>query len=165
MILKKVIIISTILLIVNGCTGKNLIKKDNQESAFIVLKTPNMRYADMGFIYKSSSLVKVEIYSMGQPIMSLDINGMNVCMSTFKCMEKKDFNAKMLSANYPDTLLENIFRGKPIFDGKNLDKNSDGFIQQLTEDGKYSIVYSVKDKQTKFKDKENNILIKINREK
>ena len=161
MILKKVIILSTILLILNGCTGKNLVKEENQESAFIVLKIPTIKYAGMGFIYKSDSFVKVEIYSMGQPIMSLDINGMNVCMSTFKCMEKKDFNAKMLSANYPNTLLENIFRGKPIFDGENLEKNSHGFIQKLTKDSKYNIVYSIKDKQTKFKDKENSILIKV----
>jgi len=161
MILKKVIILSTILLILNGCTGKNLVKEENQESAFIVLKIPTIRYAGMGFIYKSDSFVKVEIYSMGQPIMSLDINGMNVCMSTFKCMEKKDFNAKMLSSNYPDTLLENIFRGKPIFDGENLEKNSHGFIQKLTKDSEYNIVYSIKDKQTKFKDKANSILIKV----
>jgi len=164
MILKKVIILSTMLLVLNGCTGKNLIKEQNQESAFIVLKTSKIKYAGMGFIYKSDSFLKVEIYSMGQPIMSLDINGMNVCMSTFKCMEKKDFNAKMLSANYPDTFLENIFRGKPIFDGENLEENSSGFTQKLIKDDKYNIVYSVKDKQTKFKDKENNILIKIKRE-
>jgi hypothetical protein len=161
--LKIIATISTILFVLNGCTGKNLVKEQNQESAFIVLKTPTIKYAGMGFIYKSDSFVKVEVYSMGQPIMSLDINGMNVCMSTFKCMEKKDFNLKILSDNYPDTLLENIFRGKPIFNRKNLEKNSNGFIQKLTKDGKYNIDYSLKDNQTKFKDKENNILIKVKR--
>jgi len=164
MILKKVIILSMILFILNGCTGKNLVKEENQESAFIVLKTATIRYAGMGFIYKSDSFVKVEIYSMGQPIMSLDINGMNVCMSTFKCMEKKDFNAKMLSANYPDTLLENIFRGKPIFDGENLEQNSTGFIQQIVKDDDYDINYSVNSKKSKFYDEKNKILIKIKRE-
>lgn len=162
--LKTVTAISTILLILTGCTGKNLIKEQNQDSAFIVLKTPKMKYADMGFIYKSDSFVKVEIYSMGQPIMSLDINGINVCMSTFKCMEKKDFNAKMLSANYPDTLLENIFKSKPIFNEKNLEKNSNGFIQKIIKDGEYDINYSVDNNKTKFKDKKNNILIKVKRE-
>jgi len=162
--LKKVIILSILLLILNGCTGKNLVKKENQESAFIVLKIPSIKYAGMGFIYKSDSFVKVEIYSMGQAIMSLDINGMNVCMSTFKCMEKKDFNTKMLSANYPDTLLENIFRGKPIFDGENLEKNSTGFIQHITKDNEYNIDYSVSNKESRFYDKKNKILIKIKRE-
>ncbi|HHB94853.1 MAG TPA: hypothetical protein ENK88_06885 [Campylobacterales bacterium] len=85
-------------------------------------------------------------------------------MSTFKCMEKKDFNAKMLSANYPDTLLENIFKSKPIFNEKNLEKNSNGFIQKIIKDGEYDINYSVDNNKTKFKDKKNNILIKVKRE-
>jgi len=162
--LKKVATIFTILLIFSGCTNKNLVPQKNQESAFIVIKTPSMRYADMGFIYKSDSFIKVEIYSMGQPIMSLDINGMNVCMSTFKCMEKKDFNTKMLSSSYPDTLLENIFKSKPIFNGKNLIKNKNGFSQKIISK-EYNIEYSVYNNQTKFKDIQNNILIKIKKEK
>jgi len=160
----KTIATISILLVLGGCTGKNLVKKSNQESAFIVLKTPTMRYADMGFIYKGDSFVKVEVYSMGQPIMSLDINGMNVCMSTFKCMEKKDFNSKMLVSSYPDTLLENIFQSKPIFNGKNLKRDNQGFTQDIKTD-EYDIHYWVKPNETKFKDSKNQILIKIKRER
>jgi len=159
-VLKRVIGLSIIVFIFFGCANKKLIKKENQESAFIVLKTPNIQYADMGFIYKGDSFVKVEIYGMGQPILSLNINGMNVCMSTFECMEKKDFNAKMLSSSYPDTILENIFKSQPIFDKKNYEKTDNGFIQKIKTD-KYDITYSVTNKETKFKDKKNNILIKI----
>ena len=159
--IKIVITVFIFLLILDGCSSKNLINKKNQESAFIVLKTPTMRYADMGFIYKSDSFVKVEIYSMGQPVVNLDINGMNVCMSTFKCMEKKDFNAKMLSSTYPDTLLENIFQSKPIFDGENLEKDSKGFNQNIVKKGQYDINYSVQGNKTKFKDRKNRIIIGI----
>ncbi|NOZ91451.1 MAG: hypothetical protein GXO60_09225 [Epsilonproteobacteria bacterium] len=158
--MSKIIATIVILLTFNGCTGKNLVKKSNQESAFIILKTPTMRYADMGFIYKGDSFVKVEIYSMGQPIMSLDINGMNVCMSTFKCMDKKDFNSKILVSSYPDTLLENIFQSKPIFNGKNLIKNNQGFVQNI-KSNEYDIHYTVSPKETKFKDIKNKIVIKI----
>ena len=159
--LKKIITILPILLLINSCTGKQTIKKENQESAFIILKTPSMRYADMGFIYKKSDLVKVEIYALGQPLLNLDINPMNVCMSTFKCMEKKDFNAKMLSAYYPDTVLENIFRAKPIFDKKNLEKNSDGFTQKIKKEKEYDITYSVKTNKRTFRDKINKIKIEV----
>jgi hypothetical protein len=154
------IVVLVIIIFLSGCANKNLIKKENQESAFIVLKTPTIQYADMGFIYKGNSFTKVEIYSMGQPVVSLNINGMNVCMSTFKCMEKKDFNAKMLSSNYPDTLLENIFRAKPIFNKKNLEQKNNGFIQKIKSND-YDIAYSVDINKTKFKDKKNKILIKI----
>ncbi len=150
-----------LLLVISGCTGKQLIKKENQESAFIVIKTPSMRYADMGFIYKKTDLVKVEIYASGQPLLNLNINPMNVCMSTFKCMEKKDFNAKMLSANYPETVLENIFRAKPIFDKKNLEKSSNGFTQKIKKDKEYDITYSVKRDMRTFRDRINKIVIKV----
>jgi len=126
-----------------------------------MIKTPNMRYADMGFIYKKSDLVKVEIYASGQPLLNLNINPMNVCMSTFKCMEKKDFNAKMLSANYPDTVLENIFRAKPIFDKENLEKNSNGFTQKIKKNKEYDITYSVKRDIRTFRDTINKIVIKV----
>jgi hypothetical protein len=145
----------------SACTGKSIVKKENQESAFIVIKTATMKYADMGFIYKSDSFVKVEIYGMGQPLVSLDINGMNVCMSTFKCMEKKDFNTKMLSSYYPDTLLENIFKAKPIFNKKGLKKEPNGFRQKIKKDNRYDITYSVISGKRVFRDKINKILIKV----
>lgn len=158
--LKKITILLSIMLIV-GCTGKQLIKKENQESAFIIIKTPTMRYADMGFIYKKSDLVKVEIYALGQPLMNLDINSMNVCLSTFRCMEKKDFNTKMLSSTYPDTILENIFRAKPIFNKKNLEENSNGFTQKIQKDKEYDITYSVKSDKRVFRDTINKIKIEV----
>ncbi len=159
--IKRVITILPILLLINGCAGKQSIKKENQESAYIIIKTPTMRYADMGFIYKKTDLTKVEIYALGQPLMSLDINPMNVCMSTFKCMEKKDFNTKMLSSSYPDTILENIFRAKPIFDKKNLEKSSEGFTQKIKKDKEYDITYSVTTKKRTFRDKINKIKIEV----
>ena len=159
--IKKIGFFMATLLMMSSCTGKHLVKEENQESAFIVIKTDKMRYADMGFIYKGDSFVKVEIYSMGQPIVSLDINSVNVCMSTFECMEKKDFNKKMLSVNYPDTLLENIFRGKAIFNAEGLEKKDNGFIQKVKKSKKYDITYSVISKKRIFRDKINKIVIKV----
>ncbi len=158
--LKKIFITLSVLLI-SGCTGKNIVKENNQESAYIIFKTPKMKYADMGFIYRGDSFVKVEVYGIGQPLFSLDINGMNVCMSTFECMEKSEFNKKMLVSSYPDTLLENIFKGEPIFNRKNLEKNSNGFTQKIKKDKEYDITYSVEKKHKIFNDKINKIKIEV----
>ena len=158
--LKKIVLTITLLLI-SGCSSKNIVKEKNQESAFIILKTPKIKYADMGFIYRADSFIKVEIYEMGQAIMSLTINGMNICLSTLKCMEKRDFNKEMLVASYPDTLLENIFRGKPIFGGKNLKKDNNGFTQNIEERGEYSIKYRVNGENKIFRDTKNHIKIEV----
>jgi plasmid rolling circle replication initiator protein Rep len=128
------------------------------------MKTATFKYADMGFISNSPSKINVEIYGVGQPLMSLEINAMNVCMSTFQCMEKKDFNEKVLHVSYPETLLENIFRAKPIFNKKSVVKTEDGFSQKLTKENEYDISYRVKGNQRIFRDTLNKILIKVREE-
>ncbi|MCH9739756.1 MAG: hypothetical protein K0U38_02795 [Epsilonproteobacteria bacterium] len=159
--LKKIAILTLTLLLLHGCTGKQLISEKNQESALITIKTPKMKYSDMGFIYKKSDLVKVEIYSMGQPLVSIDINALNICMSLFKCMEKKDFNANVLHSSYPDTLLENIFQGNAIFEKRGITQNSNGFTQNIKKEDLYDITYSVISSERIFRDKINKILIKV----
>jgi len=162
--LKQLISLFITILLFDGCTGKHLIDEKNQESAFIVIKTPNMRYADLGFIYKKPDLVKVEIYNLGQALLTIDINGMNVCMSTFECMSKHDFNAKILNQNYPDNLLENIFKAQPIFDKKGFKKTNNGFTQTIHKDNTYNITYSVTSTQQSFRDTINKILIKVKKQ-
>jgi len=148
--------------LLNGCSQVKLTK---QESALIVIKTPTMKYADMGFISNSPSLVKVDIYGAGQPIMNFEINAMNICMSTFKCMDKASFNEKVLSKYYDDTVLEDIFRAKPIFKGQNLEKSANGFTQKIKKENKYDISYSVVSSKRIFRDKINKILIKVREQK
>jgi hypothetical protein len=155
---KQIVLLLLLSIGFHACSG---LKVEKEESAFIVMKTKAMKYADMGFISNSSSTVTVEIYGAGQPLMSLEINAMNICMSTFKCMEKKDFNEKVLNASYPDTLLENIFRSKPIFEKKNLEQNEHGFSQKIIKDGIYNLSYTVKGGERIFRDKINKILIKV----
>jgi len=145
------------MLLFAACTGQ----PKKEESAFIVIKTASIKYADMGFIKDSSSKVQVEMYAAGQPLVSIEINALNVCMSTFECMEKSDFNKKILHASYPDTLLENIFRSKPIFNSDNLEKTTDGFTQKIQKEGLYDITYTVVSGERKFRDTINKILIKV----
>jgi hypothetical protein len=141
-----------------ACTGKDAKK---QESAFIVMKTKTIKFADMGFIYSSVSGVKVEVYATGQPLVDLDINSENICLSLLKCMDKKQFNEDVLSAQYPATLLENIFKSKAIFEEKNLEKVEGGFEQRIKKEGLYDIFYSVISGKRVFRDKINKILIKV----
>ncbi|HHH19858.1 MAG TPA: hypothetical protein ENK86_05060 [Campylobacterales bacterium] len=161
MIVRKIGLFVGTLLLLSGCSGKQLVTENQQKSALITFKTPNLRYADQGFIYQGNNFVKVEIYSMGQPLLNLDINALNICMSLFECMEKADFNARVLHPAYPPTLLENIFTSQPIFNGKNLIENRNGFTQTIEKEGEYNIDYSVVSEATVFRDTINKILIKV----
>ena len=160
--IKKIVLALLLLGLLTACVG---IKPKKEESAFIVLKTPKIKYADMGFVTASPSDVKVEIYGAGQPLMNLEIGGLNICMSKFECMDKMTFNEKILNGAYDKNLLENIFRGEPIFKGKNIEKNRDGsFSQKLTKEGVYDISYIVNQKERVFRDKLNKILIKVRKQ-
>ena len=106
-----------------------------------MFKTPTFKYADMGFIYENRSEVKAEIYGSGQALMTLKITESSVCMSLLECMSKRSFNKSVLSSMYPNEILDNIFRGKPIFKEKNLQKNRNGFTQNIAIQNKYNIHY------------------------
>jgi len=142
-----------------GCAKKITISK--QQSAMIVWKSPNFRYADMGFISDIGSNLKIEIYQSGSAIMSLMINRNNICMGRFQCLSKKSFNRRELSEYYPDKLIENIFRGRYIFNGKNLQQESNKFIQNIYLKDRYDIHYSLVNNEIIFRDSFNKILIKI----
>jgi hypothetical protein len=145
----------------NACGTQPYLKEN---SAFIVFKTPTFKYADMGFVYENNSEVKAEIYGSGQALMSLRVSGDSVCMSLFACMSRKKFNQQVLSSAYPDTVLENIFRGKPVFSGQNMKKTRNGFTQNIVKQNKYNIHYSVLNNEIIFRDTINKILVKVKKQ-
>ena len=157
---KKMVFLLLFWLLFVGCSTKEYVK---QESVFIVFKTPSFKHADLGFLYENSDEMKVEIYGSGQALVSLEITEENICMSLLQCMPKKRFNADVLSAYYPDDLLGHIFRGEEVFGGEGLTNTRNGFTQNIENEGKYNIHYSVLNKQILFRDTINEILIKVKR--
>ncbi len=160
MFIKKLILLGLVLML-SACSLKQVKK---QESAFIVMKTNKIKFADMGFIYDNDSTLKVEVYSAGQPLVDLTIDSKNICLSFLECMHKEQFNDEVLVASYPKTLLENIFRAKPIFDEKNLEKIEGGFEQKIQKENEYDISYRVISGKRTFRDKINKILIKVRKQ-
>jgi len=147
--------------LLSACTPKEYVE---QNSAFIMFKTPTFKYADMGFIYENEEEIKIEIYGSGQALMSLEISETSVCMSLLECMGKSAFNKEVLNSLYPDDILENIFRGKPLFNGTGLEKKGTWFTQKIVKKDKYNIDYSVLNNEIIFRDTINTILIKVKKQ-
>jgi len=159
--LRRTVLFFVTAFLLSACVPKNYV---TQNAALIIFKTPTFKYADMGFIYENEEEIKVEIYSSGQALMSLEISETTVCMSLLECMGKSAFNTEVLSGMYPENILENIFRGKAIFNGEGLQKNRNGFTQKIIKDDKYNIEYSVLTNEIIFRDTINTILIKIKKQ-
>ncbi|UPT77390.1 hypothetical protein MN086_10085 [Sulfurovum sp. XGS-02] len=158
---KRIISIFIMGLLLSACASKEYVQQD---SAYIIFKTPTFKYADMGFIYENEEEMKIEIYSSGQALISLEISETSICMSLLECMSKNAFNKEVLSAMYPEDILENIFRGRPLLHGTGLEKKGDGFTQKIVKTDKYNIDYSVLNKQIIFRDTINSILIQVKKQ-
>jgi hypothetical protein len=154
--MKKIFVLLSIL----GIFGCNEAPYLEENSAYIVFKTPTFRYADMGFVYKNPNKVKLQIYSNAQSIMSLVVPDDSVCMSALECMSTQAFNSKVLSRYYPKQILQHILTAQEIFGAKNIIKTRQGFGQKIKSDH-YDIVYEVNNKKVLFVDKTNHIKIQI----
>jgi len=141
-----------------GCTKPAYME---QESALIVWRTPLLRYADQGFIYKAPAATKVEVYSSGSPLLRLKIGKKGICASFWACESKSRFNAKYLSRYYPPDTLERIFRGEAIFGGIHKQSKRNGFTQQIQSPHKYKIDYRVLNNEIIFRDTINKIQLKV----
>ena len=126
----------------NGCVTKNF---THTNSAFIVFKTPNFKFADTSFVRYTKSSVTLELYEASNAVTSLEISEKNICQSEFKCMSAKEFNRRYLHTSYPDNTLYRIVTGSKL-------------PKTLQKDG---IVYDVDTQTIRFSDKKNSILIKI----
>ena len=150
---------SAFILLFSGCGARPFVKTD---AATIIMKTPKIKFADTGYIRSNEDVVALELFSAGQAVGKIEIENL-VCVDGEGCMRKSSFNAEYLNANYPDTLMENILRSKPIYKGQNLSENAHGFEQSISDDG-VDIRYKVTDRQIYFKDRENSVLIKIKKQ-
>ncbi len=158
--MKKSFLILSLLLIGLFFTGCLEQKAVSQEGIFVVWKSPGMKYADQGFLYKGKKRLRLEIYANGQAALRLAVTPTQVCTGAL-CLDAKEFNRRYLSAEYPEQTLWEILQGKEIFGGEGLTKRAEGFTQHIKKTGHYTIDYSVLNGSIVFRDKINAITIKI----
>ncbi len=142
-------------LLFSGCSLKNY---KHEESKIIIIKTPKLKFSDLGYIRHSGDDVELELFMAGVSVQEIAINHF-VCVKE-GCMFKSNFNKEYLNANYPDDLLQNILLSRQIYDGKNRVQSRMGFQQKIRNEN-VNIIYKVSKKETFFKDKKNRIIFKI----
>ena len=128
------------------------------KSKLIIIKSPQIKFADLGYIRNTAETIEVELFMAGKSIKKIEINHL-VCVDE-GCMSKSGFNEDYMHPSYPDDLLQNILLGMPIYDKLNLEKTEDGFAQKIKNENVY-IKYKVDNKQIFFKDLRNKIIFKI----
>lgn len=146
-------------LILGGCAAKQMTHK---EGWVILIKSPKLKFNDIGYILYNDDKVELQLYSAGSSVESFSIDDY-VCTQS-GCMSKSAFNAEYLNAAYDENFLKDLLTRKAIFKGKNLYKNKNGFEQHLVNKA-YDITYRVTPNKLYFKDTKNRILFKLTRTK
>lgn len=143
------------LLLFSACSIKEY---RHAASKIIIIKTPKLKYSDLGYVKNSEDAVSLELFVAGNMVQNIEINYL-VCVNE-GCMSKSSFNEEYLHKSYPDKLLQNIALGRPIYGKRNLVKSEDGF-EQYIKDEDVNIKYRVDSHVISFKDRKNSILFKI----
>ena len=139
----------------SACSVKDY---EQTQTKIIIIKSPKIKFADVGYIRNSDKTVELELFIAGKSIEKFTINHL-ICTSE-GCMSKRGFNEEYLNRAYPDELLQNILLSHTIYDGKNFTKTEGGFVQHV-KDEKVDIIYRVDLHVTYFKDRNNGIILKI----
>ncbi len=147
--------LAVLFLLFVGCTTKEL---SHKESWIVVVKSPKLKFNDIGYILHDGERVELQLYEAGSAIESFSINHL-ICIKS-GCMRKSSFNAEYLNSAYDDELLQDLLLRRPIFGGKNLQYNEKGFKQHIVSDA-YDITYCVTANTLYFKDGKNRILFKL----
>ena len=138
-----------------GCSTK---QPPQKESWIVTIRSPKLKFNDIGYILHNDDTVELQLYEAGNTVESFSINHL-VCTDS-GCMRKSSFNAEYLSSAYDDDLLKDILMHRPIFGGKNLQRDKNGFEQHIVSSA-YDITYRVTPDTLYFKDTKNRILFKL----
>ncbi len=84
-------------------------------STTIILKTPNMKFYDKGFINKYDNYIHLQIFEVGHIALDIKIYKDEVCRSSLECMSSKEFNKMYLHSSYEDNFLYNLFSNNKIY--------------------------------------------------
>jgi len=142
-------------LLFSGCSLKNY---KHEESKIIIIKTPKLKFSDLGYIRHNNDDVEIELFMAGVSVQKISINHL-ICVNE-GCMLKNSFNEEYLNAEYPSNILQNILLSKMIYDGQNRVQTPSGF-EQIIQTDNVDIKYRVTKNETFFKDRKNRIIFKI----
>ncbi len=125
----------------------------------IVIKSPKLKYADMGYLRYEGDAVEMELFTAGIAVEKISIDK-QVCVSA-GCMSEEAFVKEYLYKDYPRDTMRRVLQSEPVFDGNGTSESCGGVKIQNIRNDEMDIVYRHSVKETYFKDRLNGLMIKI----
>jgi hypothetical protein len=120
---------------------------------YTVIKTPNLRVSDGGFLKEGFGYKEIEIYKGGIEPFKITIKNSYICLNK-DCLDKERFVKKYLSDDYEKNILDLIIERKPIKNCGKITFIKNGFIQKNDR-----FFYKVEADKVIFKDRKKGIVI------
>ncbi len=121
---------------------------------YTLIKTPNLKVSDQGFLKEGFGYKEIEIYKAGMAPFKILIKNSLLCINN-NCYDKGRF-LKSLSPDYPPDLLDKILNRQPLLFFDKIIKVKGGFLQKNER-----FYYLATKKKVLFKDKKRKIAILI----
>lgn len=159
--MRKILLFSTLFWAfwLVGCASKGDFK--SSQAVFVVLKAPQLALNEAGFLYKNKDSTRLEVYKVGQPLVTLEVGQKVICLNS-KCALKGTFNKKFFKNEHYGDFLSDILNARPIYKGANLQKTRCGFKQTIKKPS-FDIAYSVCNEAVNFKEKKGKINFALRR--
>ncbi|MFA5217004.1 hypothetical protein [Sulfuricurvum sp.] len=148
--------VSALVLLIGGCSSKHY---SISEPKIITIKSPKLKFSDMGYVRREGDAVEVELFTAGVAVEKISIDS-QVCVSS-GCMSEEKFVHDYLYEGYPADTMRNIISGKDIFGGQGKSEMCNGTLYQYIRNEDIDFVYRRKPSEIYFKDRLNGIMIKI----
>lgn len=143
-------------LFLSGCAGKHYTQS---EPKLITIKSPKLKFSDMGYLRRDGDAVEVELFAAGVAVEKISIDK-EVCV-TAGCMSEKNFVKEYLYELYPADTMRRVLLGQDVFEGKGKEELCNGALYQFIRDEEMDIIYRRKPSEIYFKDRLNGLMIKI----
>lgn len=147
---------SLLIFLMGGCATKHY---SITTPKMIVIKSPKLKYADMGYLRYEGDAVEMELFTAGVAVEKISIDK-QVCVST-GCMSEEAFVHEYLYKDYPSDTMRRVLQSEPIFRGAGVSESCGGVKFQYIRNDDIDIVYRRSEKETYFKDRLNGLMIKI----
>ena len=125
----------------------------------IVIKSPKLKYADMGYLRYEGDAVEMELFTAGIAVEKISIHE-QVCVNA-GCMSEEAFVREYLYKDYPSDTMRRVLQAEPIFGGSGMSESCGGVKFQYIRNDDMDIVYRRSPSETYFKDRLNGLMIKI----
>ncbi|AXP09468.1 hypothetical protein N4T57_06575 [Campylobacter hepaticus] len=134
----KYCFIAVLVFFIYGCSVKN--QNASTQSLNTLIISPMVKIHDVAFLKKENHMLNLEVYKLGRAFFQIKIKD-KICLN-FICYDKEVFNQKFFKNIYYEDILKDILNKNVLWQGRNIEKTSCGFKQNLKSKN-YEIFYQV----------------------